>query len=278
MTSFKADLHCHTTHSDGTFTPQELLELCMELGIQGLAITDHDTVSAYLEIAPSFAKEKIDLISGVEISTELDGENVHILGYAFDPTNIAIHEFCRLHRLRRDVRNLQILEKLTSKGMLLEPKDILDPKNQTVTYGRPHIAQAMVKKGYVKDVAQAFRKYIGNGKPCYVSGDKWTPQEAIDRIHEAKGKAIIAHPHLIENKNILEKLLAFNFDGIEVYYSRFGDDENKKWLKIAQEKNWLATGGSDFHGAIKPDVKLGCSLTPEKTFKELLSHFNQVVH
>jgi len=269
MSEFRADLHCHSTHSDGTLTPQELVLHAKEVGLNGLAITDHDAISAY-QVAPHHV---VKLLPGVELSTTLDTMQIHILGYAFNPEHQAIREFCALCRHHRLERNREILEKLGQLGMKMEESEIVKEGDLVTAYGRPHIAKVMIQKGYVKTLPEAFRRFIGEGKSCYTPGKKFEVQEGIDAIHQAGGKAIIAHPHLIGSRTIVDKLLTMNFDGLEAYYSRFTEQVNSKWVKIAQEKNWLATGGSDFHGTVKPEVKLGVSTAPEEVFTILWNHF-----
>lgn len=278
MSEFRADLHCHTTCSDGSLRPVELVRLAVDIGLKGLSITDHDTIDAY-ETAIPLAKELgLELISGVEFSSMLEGVSVHILAYSFPIQSPLIREFCLQHHARRTKRNSDMLARLSDMGMPLAdsdlqavlPQDI--PSDQKVI-GRPHIAQAMVQKKYVADIQEAFKKYLGEGKPCYVAGDYFTPSETIDIIHRANGFAIIAHPHLVTEGNTILKLLKMDFDGIECFYSRFKPADHKRWQKIAEKREWLITGGSDFHGDIKPLVPLGCSWVSQKEFSPLKERF-----
>lgn len=266
----RADLHCHSTHSDGSYTPRELISLAKEIGLTALAITDHDAISSFDEVV----EPEIALLSGVELSTTQGTTQVHVLGYAFDLKSKVMHDFCAACRHQRVERNELILEKLSSKGFVINKSDFVKATDDTVTaYGRPHIAFAMVKKGYVKSIQEAFKRYIGEGKSCYIPGKKYSVEEGIDIIHQAGGKAVIAHPHLIYEKNVVQELLKMDFDGLEAYYSKFPESVNMKWVKIAEEHDLLATGGSDFHGLAKPDVQLGSALCPEPTFQLLWNHF-----
>lgn len=274
--NFRADLHCHSTHSDGTYTPLELLHLAKKSELSALAITDHDAISAYFEIKEEAQKEEIKLLSGVELSTVLDDVQIHILGYAFDPKSSSIEEFCRLNRSWRLERNRQILEKLNQKGMKIDESEIVEKDHEYVAYGRPHIAMLMLKKGYVTSIIEAFRNYLGEGKSCYSPGKKFSTTDAIDVIHKAKGKAVIAHPHLIQDPKILDKMMQLPFDGIEAFYCHFSQGANKRWVELAESKGWFTTGGSDFHGSNK-DVKLGASLTPESVFNMLWQHFQDII-
>lgn len=255
---YRADLHCHTTCSDGTLTPEQVLHLAKERGLSGLSITDHDTLDAYTDETFALAKELgIELFTGVEFSTRYHKISVHILGYGIKKTDRLL-KFCEAHKLRRNVRNRAILEKLRNLSLIVTDEE-LEAKKTGEVVGRPHIAQIMVEKGYVKNIQDAFDRYIGDRKCCFVEGEPFGVQETIDEIHVASGKAFIAHPHLIQKSGILKILLGMNFDGIECYYSLLYNEMEKKWLKIAKEKNWLISGGSDFHGEVKPQIPLGCS-------------------
>ena len=275
MEELRIDLHCHSTYSDGSLTPIELLELAKQEGFNAIAITDHDTFAGYFEAAKASVSYAIDVLPGIEISTELAKESVHVLGFAFDPYNEKLLQFCLEQRLRRIERNRAILQKLTAAGMPLTEDEIVTSTDPLHTYGRVHIACAMWKKGYVKDIAQAFKRYIGDTKSCYVSAKHCSVEEAIAIIHQAKGKAVLAHPHLIERKSTLRALMQLPFDGIEAIYSRFSEQENRRWILCANEKGWFVTGGSDFHGLAKPYTRLGCALTSQEVFLQLKNHFMQ---
>lgn len=272
--TIRADLHCHTTHSDGSLSPDALLQLARKNGLTALAITDHDTISSYNE---ALAKaETLQLLTGVELSTVLNGHQVHILGYAFQPNHPVMRQFCEICRERRILRNREMMARLQAHGMPLEDGDIMGVADYQTAYGRPHIARAMVAKGYVRDHVEAFRRFIGEGKPCYFPGEKFRVEEGIAAIHESGGKAVIAHPHLINHNEVVEALLKLPFDGLEVHYSQFSETKNQKWAKIALEKGWLATGGSDFHGQeVRPGLDLGASLCPVAIFQLLWDHFQR---
>lgn len=275
MTLLRADLHCHSSCSDGSLTPSELLQNAVDSGLQGLSITDHDTVDAY-ETAFDGAKALgLTLISGVEFSTALRGQSIHILGYAFDPDNPALRYLCERHTHRREDRLQKILERLCQEGFSLNEEDVR-AHSEGSSIGRPHIAAAMMEKGYVHSIKEAFQNYLAEGKPCYVPGALFSPEETIDVIHGAQGKAVIAHPHLIKSRPTVNRLLQLDFDGIECYYARFPPDQERPWLKLAEKRALLVTGGSDFHGSAKPHLPLGCSWAPEDTFLRLMEHFHKV--
>ncbi len=265
---FKADMHCHSTCSDGSFTPAELIAHAKEKGLSAIAITDHDTISAYHLSNYRIAEELgIILCPGVEFSCSYRSRSIHILGYGFERSNSALAEFCNQHAQRRKVRNLRILQKLRLQGMYISEEE-LNSFNIPVV-GRPHIAQLMVEKNYVKTIREAFHKFIGENKPCFDPGPVFSVPQTIEVIQQAKGKAFIAHPHLIPYKNVIKYLLSLPFDGIECYYAKIAPQQEKKWLDIAQKKEWLISGGSDFHGSFKPDLQLGCSWINEENFQKI---------
>lgn len=279
MTSdFRADLHCHTTCSDGTVTPEDIIQMAIDKPLQGLSITDHDSIEAYKTAIPAAQQKGLPLITGVEFSTVHRQTSIHVLAYSFPIDSSLILEFCQRHHQRRLIRFQTILKLLASHGMPISEEDLTPMLLSTEsihTLGRPHIAWAMVKLGYVNSIQQAFHDFIGEGKPCYTPGEAYSIEETLDLIHRAKGLAVIAHPHLIQNTGILKELLEMNFDGIEGYYARFPTTANERWLKIGAHKGWFITGGSDFHGDIKPNLPLGSSWVNEETFTILQRHYQQ---
>lgn len=273
MTPFRADLHCHTTCSDGSANPSEIIELAAKCKLSGLSITDHDSINAYEEALPIAAIHKIEMVSGVEFSTVHKGVSIHILAYAFPLENPIITEFCHKHHLRRLNRNRDILIRLANHGMPISEEEFIDPSKPNQTIGRPHIAQAMMKKNYVISVQDAFKRYLGEGKSCYAPGESFSTEETIDLIHKAKGLVVIAHPHLIGHAKTLHEILEMPVDGIECFYANFAANANQRWMKIAEKKGLIMTGGSDFHGDIKPNIALGCSNVNEKQFRLLQKHY-----
>lgn len=276
MNNFRADLHCHTNCSDGSLKPAELIQLAADQGLKGLSITDHDTIAAYEEAVPAAKDKNIQLISGVEFSTVHRHVSIHLLAYSFPLDSPPILKFCQDQQKIREERNLAILDLLDSYQMPLEPEDFPEDffsSHSNYSFGRPHIAMAMKKRGYVKSIQQAFHEFIGDGRPCYVAGKRFSVEESLEIIHAGKGLAVIAHPHLIDNPSVLKDLLSMNFDGLEGYYSRFNLSENERWIKIGKRKGWIIVGGSDFHGDIREHIALGCSWVGEETFQLLKDHY-----
>lgn len=266
--TFRADLHCHSTCSDGSLTPVELVRLAKEKSLQGLAITDHDNVTAYTMAKDEAKLLNIALLPGVEFSSQHNNQNVHILGYSFQLDHPQIQALCRWHLTRRWERCQSIIERLSTLGLPLTSDDVADHAHGGLV-GRPHIAAAMLKKGFVGSMKEAFQLYLGDGKAAYVPGESISAEETIQALHLAGGVAVIAHPHLIQDPRLFDSLVQLPFDGIEVFYARFHVDQTKRWEEAAKKRNWLITGGSDFHGSIKPDLPLGASWVGEEPFRKL---------
>ena len=277
--SFRADLHCHSIFSDGSNTPLELLYLAKEAGLQGLSITDHDTVQAYSsELFQEAEKLKIMMIPGIELSSEYFQHTIHILGYGFDLNSPHLQVHLQKMQNLRNVRNHEILKKLSSLNIHIsisevEKISVLDENSKSV--GRPHIAQALINVGAVQTLQEAFERYLGEGASCYVGGFHYTPEQTIEVIHKAGGKAILAHPHVIKNGSILGGLINMPFDGLECYYGCLPSYYHFRYLKIARNKNWIITGGSDYHGIYKPYLNLGSCWVNQETVTQLITRDNR---
>ncbi|HSW72419.1 MAG TPA: PHP domain-containing protein [Chlamydiales bacterium] len=268
--TFRADLHTHSTFSDGSFTPIELLDEAVKIGLQGLSITDHDTIDAYSEeLFHEAKKREVLLLAGSEVSTRHREHDIHILAYGIDLKSQLFRSFLTEIQERRNERNRGILLKLQEHKMPIYEEELLalrEKEKIPKILGRAHIAYLMVEKKYVGSIQEAFQRFLKDGGPCFVPGNKFSPMDAIQQIHMAKGKAVLAHPHFITHNRIVKDLLEMPFDGLECYYAKLGPEQEKRWVGIAKEKSWLATGGSDFHGAMKPYIPLGCSWVGEETF------------
>lgn len=258
---FRADLHTHTSCSDGSYTPQQLIELAKERGLQAISITDHDTIEAYSQIEDAGS---LVLGTGVEISCSFEEGSVHILGYDFSLDSPSMMQLCLAQKERRRQRNLAIFERLAKVK-----KPIAEEEVRAGQIGRLHIAKCMVDKRYVGSIKEAFSLYLAEQRCCYVKGDFCSVEEAIAAIHQGGGKAFLAHPHLIPKRRWVKKLLQLPFDGIECFYGTFHRSEADKWLKVASERNLLISGGSDFHGVNKPFTPLGASWVDHTRFQQL---------
>ncbi|PAB60893.1 PHP domain-containing protein [Anaeromicrobium sediminis] len=243
----KIDMHVHTTASDGVFTPKEIIEWALRLNLAGIAITDHDTVEGIKE-AFEFLKDNTDflLIPGIEFSCLYKDSEVHILGYFIDYENEELNRICRKIKDARKNRATKIIEKLRTEGIDITEDDI-SKMGHVESIGRPHIARIMVKKGYVKDIEEAFHKWIGRNKVAYVERYKISIKEAVGYIKGAGGIAVLAHPGLLKEHIDLLDILNLDIDGVEVYHTKHTEEKCEQLLKIAKENEKFITGGTDFH-------------------------------
>lgn len=258
---FRADLHCHSTCSDGSDSPEELIRLAAQKGLQGLSITDHDTYAAYQNVLPLAQSLQISLLTGVEVSSVFKGESIHILAYGFSLDSSEMQELMVEQQKRRHERNLAILAKLKKLGISLELE------GQCI--GRPHIATALMEKGIISSIKEGFDKYLGEGKLAYDSGQRIPVPEVLAVLKRAKAKAVLAHPQLIVRKRVLQALLDMPFDGLECYYAKMPLHREQPFIKIAEKKKWIITGGSDYHGLTKPQSELGSSWVGKEAFDQL---------
>jgi 3',5'-nucleoside bisphosphate phosphatase len=270
-----ADLHVHTNISDGTFSPSKAVKYAKAQGLDAIAITDHDTCDAISE-ATSAAKDiNIEIIPGVELTAEIDGSEIHILGYFVDWQDILfikkLKEFCKV----REERAKEILKKLEKEGIDLkyeELKEVAGPG--TGSMGRLHIANLLYKKGKIACVRDAFAKYIGENSPSYVKKFKLSPGEASDIIKNAGGVSVLAHPKTINTKkksleDILKIMIDGGIQGIEAYHSDHNKKDVSEFKKLAEKYNLLITGGSDCHGLGKKHVLLGKVKIPYELVEKL---------
>lgn len=239
----KVDLHMHTTCSDGLYAPDVLTRMAKEAQLDIIAISDHDTVDAYTG-GYSFA-DGIRVIPAIEISSDYDGEDVHILGYYVNPHHDVLQAYCTQFKERRRSRAMEIVARCEALGYELDRDEIAATFAKGGTIGRPHIARMLVKKGYFSSVHDVFDRVLYRGGPAYVPYRRKCIEKCIEIIHAAGGLAVLAHPCLI--KKGLSHVLTKPFDGIEVYHPK-NHDHYDELLAIAKEKHWYVSGGSDFHG------------------------------
>lgn len=252
------DLHSHTTHSDGTCSPAELIAEACRVGVRTLAITDHDTFSGYDEALAHARNRGVELLCGIELSTKLEGQSVHLLGYFLSVEGLGgLREWVLEMQASRRERNVRLVERLQSLGL-----DITLQEAQAIgrgMTGRPHFARILVEKGYVKTVQQAFDDYLAESAPGYV--DRYEPQftDAVRRIREAGGIASMAHPVRFKGSlaAVLRALRDAGLNAIEAYHSDHSPGDTETFLGLAATHGMLVTGGSDFHGTVKPGISLG---------------------
>lgn len=254
------DLHIHTTISDGTMTPGEIVTLASKKGLKAIAITDHDTFAGVEEAQLAGKGVGLEVISGIELSAQYQDINIHLLGYLFDHKDENFIAALRKIQAGRIERNLRIIERLNKLKIELTIEEVeeFSIKGQV---GRPHIASLLVRKGYVDTMDEAFEIYLGSGGLAYESRYLFQLPEAIANIKRAGGLAILAHPYHIYNncknfKRYLDELSAMGLDGIEAYYPTHSRKFRKELLQLSTEKSLLVTGGSDFHGDIRPGTTL----------------------
>lgn len=262
------DLHVHSTESDGTLSPQELMSAAKEAGLSAIALTDHDTASGVAKAAPAAAALDIELIPGIELSTEYElpygkrgGKEVHIVGLYINPEDPLLCEKTREFRDCRNVRNEKMIQALRKEGFPITMEDVI-AENPDSVITRANIARYLYQHGFIKSVREAFDKYIGDGCRCYVGRFKVSPMEAVSLIRHAGGVPILAHPLLyhLSSANLqtlIDDLKAAGLLGIEAIYSTYTTGEEQLVKKIAAKNNLLISGGSDFHGSNKPDIHLG---------------------
>lgn len=255
------DLHVHSNASDGTMTPAEVVKLAKESGLSAIALTDHDTVDGIKEAIEAGKTYGVQVIPGIEISAEYKSGDLHILGLGIDYEDESFKARVAVCRDSRDNRNLKMIKKLNEQGFPVT-WDIMMERFGANSITRAHFAKYLIDEGYVADKDEAFKKYLNPGCPCYVSREKVSPREAIDMILKAKGHPVLAHPllykmNLEQIESVIVMLKGFGLQGIEALYSLNRPEDDAALLKIAKRHGLYITGGSDFHGAIKPDISIG---------------------
>ena len=254
------DLHSHTTASDGTFSPAQLVEEAQRVGLRTLGITDHDTFSGYDEALPLARAAGLDLVRGIELSTKLNAHSVHLLGYFLNEQRPGLVEFKKwigdLQESRRE-RNIRLVARLQELGLDVTMEEAA-ARGGGMT-GRPHFARLLVEKGYVSNMQQAFDDYLDESAKGYVTRREPQFAEAAQRIGQAGGIASLAHPIRLREDlaSVLPKLCTDGLTAIEAYHSDHSPAQTELYLRLANEHRLLITGGSDFHGAAKPEILLG---------------------
>jgi len=254
------DLHLHSTFSDGTYSPTELVEIAKNIGLKAISITDHDTVDGTSEALRAGARAGLQVVSGVELSVFLDDIHFHLLGYNFNHQDSGLLGGLSVLQESREKRNSKIIANLQVMGL-----DVSDEELQAISgngqTGRPHIARLMVQKKIVKSIDQAFALYLKKGKKGYVSRFIYHVEEAITLIHASGGSVVLAHPVQITRSidvldNLLARLKKIGLDGVETFYPTQKGKFQRKLRRLAQSCNLFETGGSDYHGNIRPGTSM----------------------
>ncbi len=257
----EVDLHTHSTASDGTLSPSELILEAKRQGLKAIALTDHDTTQGLGEAKKTGEREKIEVIAGCELSVEYPSGQMHILGLWLPDIPSKLNSVLKFLRDKRHFRNRHILEKLAKLGIHIDYEEVKEvAKGESI--GRPHIATILVNKKVVSSIQEAFEKYIGPKGKAYVPKIKLTPDKAIEVLKEEGATVILAHPFSLNLtyeslKQELKKLKELGLDGLEVFYSEHTEEQTNVYLKFAKELNLVVSGGSDFHGKVKKDIHLG---------------------
>lgn len=282
------DLHIHSTASDGSYHPSELLQMAFHKGLEAISITDHDTLTGTRAAMDGDLPEGLHFITGVEISTQPPIESgisgsLHILGYGIDPDYPPLVEALAEMQYSRDQRIVRIVDRLNAIDIPLTLQQVLYEVGKG-SAGRPHVASAMIKAGIVADVDEAFDRYLAKGCPAFISKDRLDCERTLDLICKAGGVPVLAHPCLIHAHGehvkktmslLIRRLAGMGLEGVEVHYPRHSPQDVADLIATAEQLSLLVTGGSDFHGNISPEIQMGCGLgdlhVPFALFETLVS-------
>lgn len=265
-----ADLHVHSTASDGELSPSDVVAKAASIGLSAIALTDHDTMDGLVEAQAAGSLHGVRVVPGIELSTEFGDTEIHILGYFIQPNRGILQSKLEQLREARCQRALEILRRLQNIGLSISWSQVLNHLEGRVV-GRPHVARALVEAGYVQSVQEAFECYLERGRPAYVPRYKLSPQDAISLIHQSGGVTVLAHPGLLPDPSYLDTLLNLDWQGIETSHPDHSDEVKLNLRNIARANNLIATGGSDFHGCSRSYHGLGACGVDEKVVDALRS-------
>jgi hypothetical protein len=272
------DLHMHTRHSDGTSTVADVIDMVRRRNLRAFAITDHDTLAGYFEASEMLDGQGPRLLCGVELSVDM-GEgghrDIHILAYEVDPRHEGLRSALESFREQRNRRGRLMVEKLNDLGIDISYEQVQRLAGFAAV-SRPHVAEAIVEMGHAATTNEAFQRWIGLGGPAYVPKRKFSPQEAIDLIHQAGGAAVLAHPMIDSAIDHLETLVAQGLDGIEVYHSAQKRSDTDRLLHLAEQYRLIVTGGSDFHSTDGRYGLIGSQKVPVRLLEQLDKRVNQI--
>mgnify|MGYP002760942427 FL=1 len=246
----KADLHIHTTASDGHSTPQQIIKNAKKHNLDVISITDHDTIRGYKNAVGEAEKQDITLLPGIEITSDFNGRECHLLAYCFDPDHKVITQILAKHYRSRLKRGKWIVNELTKKGLDIDIEEVKAEANGS-NIGRPHIASVLIDKGYVASFKEAFIRYLSDQSLGKIYNEYYSHHQIIENVKEAGGAIVLAHPGNLYSDDELEELAEAGIDGIEFIHPSHDYDRQKQIEAFAEKHNLLKTGGSDFHGADK---------------------------
>ena len=269
------DFHMHSIYSDGVKSPEGLLRHAIDCNLSMMALTDHDEINGIKALRT--AQDQLDpektikIINGCEFSADYKDKSIHILGYRFDETNKELRDFIEYFKSKREERIDEIIRRCNNVGYFISKDELLKKFPKTQAYGRPHIGQLLIDGGYAKDINDVFKDILRKDSPCYVPKVKIEVPYIIDIIHKAGGLAIMAHPKLVSSDEYVVEMLAYDFDGMEVYHTKHNDDDVKRYKALAIKHNLFITGGSDYHGIPgKAPDKFGDYLVSSENVSEFI--------
>ena len=280
----KTDLHIHTYYSDGVFSPEKIVDTAIDVGLQAIAITDHDNVLAY-DVAQKYIKDnhlenKIEIIKGVEINTLYKNNEVHILGYFMNTEDKDFVELLKAQQQARIKQTKEIIALLSKKeGIKIKFEDIKKLVAAGGSIGRPHIARAITSAGGTANVMDAYAKYIHDDSPVYVQRKTVTPQDAVEIIYDAGGIPVIAHPHDLDiAESLIKELMQYGLRGIEAYHRKHSPACVEYFSSMAEELGLIVTGGSDFHAPniMNGQIILGKNFVPEWVYEKLIQEKKRI--
>lgn len=265
------DLHVHSTASDGTVSPRELVRMAIARDLRGLAIADHDSVGGVADALDAASGVSLAVIPAVELSASHDGRSIHMLGYFVDPDSDDLARELDRMRDARLSRAASMVAALAAAGYPLELADVLR-QSDGGSVGRSHVARALVAAGQADTVEDAFRRFVGRGRPFYIPKPAVAPATTIDVIRAAGGIAVLAHPGVSGVDDLVDDLVDAGLEGLEVFHAQHDEPARARYLAMARERGMLVTGGSDYHGPGQgPGVDLGAAGVPEWVLPELLA-------
>ena len=280
----KSDLHIHTLYSDGVFSPEKIVDTAIDVGLQVIALTDHDNILSY-QVANNYLKkenkeDKLEIIQGIEVNTLYKNNEVHILGYFMDVTNSDFQNLLKVQQQARVKQTKEIISLLAKKeGIRIKFEDIKKQVAEGGSIGRPHIAKAITNAGGTASVMEAYAKYIHDDSPVYVQRKTVTPQDAVEIIYDAGGIPVIAHPHDLDiAESLIKELMQYGLRGIEAYHRKHSPACVEYFSSMAEELGLIVTGGSDFHAPniMNGQIILGKNFVPEWVYGKLIQEKKRI--
>jgi len=251
-----ADLHVHTNFSDGLLTPAQVVITAKDKNIAAVGIVDHDTIDGIPEAVEAGDSYGVEIVPGVELSSQCDGRDIHIVGFYFDPDHPRLMKYLERFRNERHKRASKMIRNLNDAGVRVT-MDEVEERAHGRSIGRPHLAEVLMEKGYVETFQEAFHRYIGYGSKAYEEKYKISPENAISLISEAQGLSFLAHPGYGLSDALIFKLIKAGLDGLEIVHPKLSENRTKHLQQLVQKNNLLVSGGSDCHGGRNGEIYLG---------------------